>query len=82
MEIKHQKCPKNRGFPLFVTPKDFFFKNWALSLLYSYGAPTSGKKLEKTNGGSLRYLKTDRGTDGLINRQKDGPMEGRTWVIP
>ena len=27
--------------------------------MYPYGAVTSCKKLEKTNGGSLRYLKMD-----------------------
>ena len=48
MDKKHQKCPKNGGFPPFATPQDFFCKNRALSLLYPYGALTSCKKLEKT----------------------------------
>ena len=60
---KHQKYPKNGGFPPFVTPQDFFLKNWALSLLYPFGALTSCKEVEKTNGRSLRYLKMDRPTD-------------------
>ena len=42
MDKKHQKYPKNGGFPPFVTPLDFF-KNRALSLLYPYGALTSCK---------------------------------------
>ena len=58
MDKKHQKYPKNGGFPPFVTPK-IFFKNRALSLLYPYGALTSCKNLEKNNERSLRYLKTD-----------------------
>ena len=63
MDKKHQKCPKNGGFPPFVTPQDFFFKNRALSLLYPYGALTSCKKWKKTNERSPRYLKTDGRTD-------------------
>ena len=61
MDKKHQKYPKNGGFPPFATPK-IFFKNWALSLLYHYGALTSCKKVEKTNEQSLRYLKKDTPT--------------------
>ena len=26
MDKKHQKCPKNGGFPPFATPQDFFSK--------------------------------------------------------
>ena len=59
MDKKHQKCPKNGAFPPFVTPM-ICFKNWALSLLYLYGALTLCKKLQKMH---LRYLKTDRLTD-------------------
>ena len=59
MDKKHQKYPKNGGFPPFATPQDFFFKNRALSLLYPYGALTSCKKLEKPLEQSLRYLMTD-----------------------
>ena len=55
MYEKYQKYPKNGGFPPFVTPQDFFFKNWALSLLFPYGALPSCQKTENTNGGSLRY---------------------------
>ena len=51
---KYQKCPKNGGFPFF-RGKDFFQKS---ALLYPYGALTSCKELEKTNGKSLRYSKT------------------------
>ena len=50
-------------FPHLRPPK-IFFKNWALSLLYPYGAITSCKKLEKNNEQSLRYLKTDHGHMG------------------
>ena len=63
MDKKHQKYPKNGGFPPFVTPR-FFFKNRALSLLHPYSAQTSCMILEKTNGRSLSYLKTDRRTNG------------------
>ena len=61
LDKKPQKCPQNGGFPPFVTPQDFFFRNRALSVLYPNGALTSCKKLEKINEGSLRYLKTDHG---------------------
>ena len=36
-----------------MTPQDFFFKNRALTLLYTYSA--------LTNAQSLRYLRTDHG---------------------
>ena len=58
---KTSKIPQKWGFPLFVTPPRLFFKNRALTLLYTYGAVTSCKKLEKTNERSLRDLKTDHG---------------------
>ena len=49
--------PPNTGvFPIYDHPK-IFFKNWAPSILYPYGALTSCKKLEKTNELSLRYRK-------------------------
>ena len=66
MDKKHKKYPQNGVFPLFVTPKDFFSKKRALSLLYPYGALTSCKKLEKTNERSLEIL-------------KDGRTEGHTY---
>ena len=47
---KHQKYPQN-GFSPICDPQRFFFKTWALSLLYTYGALTSCKKLEKTMSG-------------------------------
>ena len=59
MDKKHKTYPQNGGFPPFVSPTDFFFKNRALSLLYPYGALTLCKKLEKTNEQSPKYLKTD-----------------------
>ena len=75
MDKKHQKCPKNGGFPPFVTPK-IFFKYRTLSLLYPYGALTSYEKLEKTNERHLRYLKTDTQTDGRADHKGDyqGPL--------
>ena len=63
MNKKHQKCPINGVFPPLCDPPRFFFKNLALSLLYPYDALTSLKKLEKTDGWSLRYLKTYTHTD-------------------
>ena len=65
MDKKHQKYPQNGVFPPFVTPK-IFFKNRALSLLYTYGALTSCKKLEKNkifNDGPQTDGPTDRPTD-------------------
>ena len=46
---------------------DTFFKNQALSLLYPYDALTPCKNLEKTNGQSLIYSKTDGRTIGPTN---------------
>ena len=68
MDKKHQKYPQNGGFPPFVTPQDFFFKNRVLSLLYPCGAPTSCKISKKTNERPHRYLKTDRQTDGQADK--------------
>ena len=71
MDEKHKKCPKNRVF------SPIFFKNWALPLLYPYGALTSCKKLEKPNEQSLRYLKADHGpqtTDGQISAITKDPL--------
>ena len=81
MDKKHQKYPKNGGFPPFVTPQRFVFKNRALSLLYPYGALTSCKKLEKTNEQSLRYLKMDGRTTDQRPRTRaitKDPLR-RTW---
>ena len=64
MDKKHQKWPKNEGFPPFATPQDFFFKNRALSLLYPYGALTSCRKLEKSLERSLEIFEDRRTTDG------------------
>ena len=47
---KTSKMPQKWGFPPFVTPQDFFFKNRALSLLYPYGALTSCKTRQVYNG--------------------------------
>ena len=62
MDRKHKKYPKNVFFPICDPPR-FFFKNWALSLLYPYVALTSCKVSEKLSERSPRYLKTDRLTD-------------------
>ena len=56
MDKKHQKYPKNGVFPPFVTPQDLFFKNRALSLLYTYGALNSSKKDRKKLMDSLRDI--------------------------
>ena len=76
MDKKHQKHPQGGGFPLLVTPQDFF-RNQAVSLLYPYGALTSCKKLEKNNKRSLRYSKTDRRT---TDQRTDG--QGRLLRTP
>ena len=64
MTKKLQRYHQNGGFPI-RSPK-IFCKNLALSFLYPYDALTSCKKLEKTNGQSPRYSKTDR---PFTNRQ-------------
>ena len=64
-----------------LRPPMIFFKNWALSLLYHYGALTSCKKLEKTNEQSLTYLKMDQQKDQRTdNRRMDG--QGRLLRTP
>ena len=79
MDKKHQKLPKNGGFPPFVTPK-IFFKNQALSLLYPYGALTSCKKLEKANEQSLRYLKTDHRRTKAITKDPLGKPGVQNYI--
>ena len=61
---KNIKNGPKRFFSLIGDPHDFFFKNRALSVLYPYGALISCKKLVKTNGRPLRYLKTDKRNNG------------------
>ena len=63
-----KNAPKIAVLP-HLWPPGFFFKNRALSLLYPYGALTSYKKIEKTNGGSEIFK--DGLTDGLTDRQTD-----------
>ena len=48
---KNIKNTPKMGFSPICDPQRFFFKTWALSLLYTYGALTSCKKLEKTMSG-------------------------------
>ena len=67
---KTSKMHQKWGFNPFVTPK-IIFKNRALPLVYPYGALTSCQKLEKTNGQSRRYLKTDEQTNKLMDRRMD-----------
>ena len=33
MDKKHQKCPKNGGYPPFVTPRDFFQKSGSVTIV-------------------------------------------------
>ena len=66
---KTSKMPPKWGFSPICDPSRFFFKNWTQSLLYTYGALTSCKKLDKTNELSLRYLKTDTHTDRRTHGQ-------------
>ena len=66
---KTSKMPQKWGFsPICDSPR-FFFKNRALSLLCTYGALNSCKKLDKTNEQSLRHLKTDTHTHGRTHGQ-------------
>ena len=60
---KTSKMPQKCVFTPICDPPRYFSKNRALSLLFPYGAPTSCKKLERTNGQSLRYLKKDGQTN-------------------
>ena len=70
---KTSKIPPNWVFSPICDPPRFFFKNRALSLLYPYGALTTCKKLEKINGRSLRYSKTDGKTHGRTT-------DGQKWL--
>ena len=63
MGKKTLKNTPKMGFPHFCNHPRFFSKNWALSHLYPDGTLTSCKNLEKTNGWSPRYSKTDGPTD-------------------
>ena len=53
-----KKCPPNCFFP-HLGPLKIFFRNWALSHLYSFGIATSCKKSENINTKSPKYTKTD-----------------------
>ena len=68
MDKNIKNVPK-KGFPPICDPK-IFFKNWALSLLYPYGALTSCKKLEKNNERSLEIFKDGR-TNGRTTDKGD-----------
>ena len=79
---KNIKMPPKWGFSPICDPPRFFFKNRALSLLYPYGALTSGKKLEKSLEQSLRYFKTERPrTDQQTTDMGDyiGPSRVNPW---
>ena len=69
MDKKHQKYPQNGGFPPFVTPQDFFSKIGLCHFCTFMVDLTSCKKLEKTDGRSLSYLKTDRPTNGQMDQR-------------
>ena len=58
MDKKHQKCPRNGGFPIFETPQDL--KKIKLCHFCNLMEP----QLHAKNGQSLRNLKTDGRTDG------------------
>ena len=67
-----------------MTTKDFFFKSGSVNFV-PYGALTSCKKLEKTNGMSLRYSKMDSPTEGLTDQLMDqrtdrGDYLGTLWL--
>ena len=65
---KTSKMPQKWRCSPICDPQIFFSKIGLLSLLYTNGALTLCKKLEKTNEPSLRYLKTDQQT---TDRQKE-----------
>ena len=82
MDKKHQKCPQNGFFSPFPTPQDFFSKIVFCNFC-TLGALTSCKKLEKTNGWSLRYLKrgyqTNEGSNwqGWLHRTPSDNLESK-----
>ena len=58
------KCPRNGGFPPFVTPQDFFSKIALCHFCTLMVLQLHAKKLEKTMKGlyHMRYLETDQHT--------------------
>ena len=74
IEKNFKNTPK-WGFPSIVTPKIFKIKI-GLCHFNPYGALTSCKQLEKTNGRSLRCLKMDRRT----NRPMDGSTDMGDYI--
>ena len=62
MDKKHPKYPKNGGFPPSVTPKIFFQKSSSVTFVLLW-CPNFMQKTRKTNGQSLKYLKTDQWMD-------------------
>ena len=68
-----RKCQKTQIFTLNTQIK-FCFKIPTVSLFLLHWPATSCKLSEKTNEQSLRYLKTDRQTNGRTHRQTNGPQ--------
>ena len=72
MDKKHQKYPKNGGFPLFVTPQDFFQKSGSVTFVPLW-CTNFMQKFRKILRAVSEIFKDGR-TDGLTDH-------GRTWVI-
>ena len=68
-----KKMPQKWGFTPICDPQRFFFRNRALSLLYTYGALTSCKKQ------SPRHKKTNR--PQTTNGQGWLLRTGRLWKL-
>ena len=59
MDKKHQKCPLNGVFPLFMTPQFFFQKSGSVAFV-PYSPLLHAKKWKILMGGLLRQSKTDQ----------------------
>ena len=71
MDKKHQKYPQKWGFSQICDPQDFFQKSGSVIFVLLWCPNFMQKIKKKTNGRSLRYLKTDGWTGGQMDWQRD-----------
>ena len=75
MDKKHQKCPKNGGFPPFATPKIFFQKSGSVTFVPLW-CTNFMQKIRKILRAVSEIFK-DGLTDGLTDGQTDGWTDKR-----
>ena len=81
MDKKHQKCPKNGGFPPFATPQDFFQKSGSVTFVPLW-CTNFMQKIRKILRAVSEIFKDGR-TNGPTDGRKDmGDYIGPSRVNP